>query len=173
MTLQNSSEQILKQLVQLIDQLDEQNYSMSLRTLSGSSVGGHVRHIVEFYECLLRGIETGTVNYDKRSRNKVIETDPSFTVQILNDMIMRFNRMRFDKSLRLVMNLSSDDTFSDIKTTFYRELAYNIEHAIHHMAIIKIAVISCFPEVKVDDNFGVAYSTINYQLKKKETVCAQ
>jgi hypothetical protein len=171
MTLKESSEKILNQLIQLIDQLNENDYSTSLDILSGSSVGKHVRHIIEFYGCLLVGIETGTVNYDKRSRNRIVETDPDFTVQVLSDMLMRFRQMRFDKSLRLLIDLSTTESVSEIRTTYFRELAYNLEHAIHHMAIIKIATKVAFKHVHVDDNFGVAYSTINYQQQQSEKIC--
>jgi hypothetical protein len=54
-------------------------------------------------------------------------------------------------------------------TSYNRELVYNLEHAIHHMAIMKIAVDNAFPQVQMPENFGVAYSTIRYQQQQ----CAQ
>jgi hypothetical protein len=60
----------------------------------------------------------------------------------------------------------SDEDSVKIKSSLERELAYNIEHAIHHMAIIKIALKTLFPKVKLADNFGVAYSTVRYQESK-------
>jgi hypothetical protein len=51
----------------------------------------------------------------------------------------------------------------EIPTNFYRELLYNIEHCIHHQALIKVA----FNEMKMshllNKNFGVAPSTIQYR----------
>jgi uncharacterized damage-inducible protein DinB len=173
MTLQDSSENILHQLTGLIDQLSDEDYARPLPALSGSSIGGHVRHIVEFYSCLLKGIETGIVNYDKRPRSKVIENDTAFTVQVLSDMIMRINHKKNDQELQLVMDLSVTNSISNINTTFYRELAYNIEHAIHHMAIIKIATQIAYPSISIDRDFGVAYSTLNYQKQKTEKACVR
>jgi len=57
-----------------------------------------------------------------------------------------------------------------MNSSYFRELQYNIEHAIHHMAIIKIAIGACFTEVELPANFGVAYSTVRYQ---KQLACAQ
>ena len=54
-----------------------------------------------------------------------------------------------------------------IETNYYRELMYNIEHCIHHQAIIKIALLN-FGKTEIAENLGVAKSTIEY---KKQ--CAQ
>ena len=51
----------------------------------------------------------------------------------------------------------------EIETNIGRELAYNIEHAVHHMAILKIGLAIVAPEVKVPEGFGVAVSTLRYK----------
>ncbi len=167
MSLQHSSSEILSQLVRLIDQLDEKQYACALTSFEGSTIGQHVRHVVEFYDCLFRGMQTGTVNYDKRSRNSVIETDVHFTIQLLHDIIHKINNLKFDKSLRLIIDLSHNSEETEIHTTYFRELAYNIEHAIHHMAIIKMGVMAHFAHVRFEENFGVAYSTQQHLEKEK------
>jgi hypothetical protein len=44
-----------------------------------------------------------------------------------------------------------------------RELLYNLEHAIHHMALIQVAVRQAFPALTLPAHFGVAYSTVQHQ----------
>jgi hypothetical protein len=74
------------------------------------------------------------------------------------------------RKLKLNANYSNDSLFQNtVETSAGRELVYNIEHAIHHIAMIKIAVINLLPHIKLPDNFGVAYSTIFYREKE----CAQ
>ncbi len=58
-----------------------------------------------------------------------------------------------------------------IASNFYRELIYNIEHAVHHMAIMKIGVLEVAPYVSMPLDFGVAVSTIRH--KKSETALQQ
>jgi hypothetical protein len=41
-------------------------------------------------------------------------------------------------------------------------MVYNTEHAIHHLALIKVALIEMQLQV-IDENFGMAYSTIKYK----------
>jgi hypothetical protein len=48
-----------------------------------------------------------------------------------------------------------------------RELAYNIEHTIHHMAIIKQSIIEHFTYIDLPEYFGVASSTVRYASAKK------
>ncbi len=50
-----------------------------------------------------------------------------------------------------------------IKTTAGRELAYCIEHSIHHQALIKAGLITIGLSSLTDKHFGLAYSTIRYR----------
>jgi hypothetical protein len=45
----------------------------------------------------------------------------------------------------------------------FRELAYDLEHSIHHQAIIKIAMKNLNSEYALNENFGVARSTIRFR----------
>jgi hypothetical protein len=69
--------------------------------------------------------------------------------------------------LEVGYDLHNDD-FVTIDTNSTRELVYNIEHAVHHMAIMKIGIREIASYVKLPSDFGVAASTVRY----KETVIA-
>ena len=56
----------LQQIKILLQDLTDENFKKRCDTLFSSTVGQHVRHILEFYICLLNGIESGVINYDKR-----------------------------------------------------------------------------------------------------------
>ncbi|CAN0490192.1 unnamed protein product [Phaeothamnion confervicola] len=75
-----------------------------------------------------------------------------------------------DKALKLEAAYDLDkEEFVTIETNYLRELVYNIEHAVHHMAIMKIGIREAAPYVKLTPDFGIAASTIRYQ----ETVAAR
>jgi hypothetical protein len=49
-----------------------------------------------------------------------------------------------------------------VTTTYYREIVYNTEHTIHHLALIRVALREMNLDI-VGDDFGVAHSTIKYR----------
>jgi hypothetical protein len=68
----------------------------------------------------------------------------------------------------ITLNSLIDEEEILVNTSIERELIYNIEHAIHHMAIIQIAVKHYFKYIDLNKNFGIAYATIKHHEK-----CAQ
>jgi hypothetical protein len=162
------SNAILNQLIDLIVQLKNDEYSEPLSILSNNSIGKHIRHIIEFYECLLLGIETGIINYDARNRNTDFETKCEMALQTLQNISIK---LQFATDCRITLHSTYNTEVDPIisQTSFSRELVYNVEHAVHHMAILRIAINAHFPLVILPYNFGVAYSTIQHQREQ----CAQ
>ena len=52
------------------------------------------------------------------------------------------------------------------ETSYHRELLFNLDHCIHHQALIKVAIIT-MNEVEISKDFGVSYSTIDFRNKEK------
>ncbi len=161
----------LEQLKNVLNQISDTQFTRKLPVLSTSTLGMHIRHIIEFYQCLLEARQTKTVDYDARKRNIELETQPLKCITAINDIISAVEENNRDFSMNLKANYAMDNQDGSItlQTTFYRELLYNIEHTVHHMAIIKIGLKALQDHhITIDDNFGVAVSTI-----RNKTVCAQ
>ena len=69
----------------------------------------------------------------------------------------------------LLEEIGFTDEFNPIITHYYdeiksenSELIYNLEHSIHHQALIKVAVLKN-SAIQLSENFGVAKSTIEYR----------
>ena len=164
MELKEIGKTILNQLFDLTGQLSDSEYTSELELLSGNTIGKHVRHVIEFFELLIEGSSKGIVNYDKRKHQALYENNRKASLETLTNLVSKLHEMVFDQEIMLEVSYSdSDKSFFSIKSSQERELAYNIEHAIHHMAIIKIAVRTVFPKVNLEENFGVAYSTVRFQ----------
>ena len=153
----------LNELIGLLNQLQEKQYSESCFELSGASIGEHTRHIAEMFKCLILNYDSEIVNYDKRERNVLIQTNIDFAVQIISDI--KNNIAKENKNLELQQII--DGVAVKIQSNYHRELLYNLEHCIHHQALIKVAVLQ-YKNIIVDKNFGVARSTIEYRKQ-----CAQ
>ena len=68
--LQRTNLDVLLQLKDLLKIISPAAYSDPLPLLHGSSVGQHVRHTLEFYQCLFEQAPHGFVDYDARKRDR-------------------------------------------------------------------------------------------------------
>ncbi len=164
--LKEAIKNIFAQVSQVLHDLSDDEYSKPSDILFNATIGQHVRHIIELFIELNKGYETGVVNYEKRKRDYKIETDRRFAAALLDDIVDSVSKK--DKTLILEAGFSgnSEDTIQ-LNTNYYRELAYNIEHTIHHMALIRVGL-NELSAVEVDENFGIASATIKYR-----KACAQ
>lgn len=153
----------LNELVDLLGQLSKEEYSNPCNELSGASIGEHSRHIIEMFQCLEYQYETGVIHYDKRARNVNMQTDHLFAIQHILQIQENINK----ENKILILNQVLDGDEIQIQSNYYRELLYNLEHCIHHQALIKVAILN-LEHIVVHTNFGVARSTIEYRNK-----CAQ
>lgn len=162
--LQQTNIEIIDQLIDLLNDIESSVYKDALQPLHYSTVGQHVRHITEFYQCILKGCENGVVDYDARERNLLIEIDKDFTIETLEYVKHQLGAIHLDCKLILKSKFRGDEALN-ISSSFFRELAYLIEHTIHHLAIIKIGLNEVYPEINIPKNFGVAHSTIKYRVE--------
>ncbi len=164
MKLKEACRDILEQLNTIISQIKNEDYGKPVSTLNNSTIGQHIRHTLEFFTCLINNYETGIVNYDNRDHDKTIENDKEvaeLVIQRIHDFIDQVDK---NKTLTLHANYDLNNTEEiAIQTNLERELAYNIEHAIHHMAIIKIGVNAIAPYIQLPKHFGIATSTLKFK----------
>ncbi len=156
---------VLNDLQDCLSCLSAAEYAGPSNHLSNASIGQHTRHIIELYCELLEGYRSGLVNYDKRKRNKTIETDLQFAIECLTSVMKAIELP--NKPLLLETGLGSDREMT-ISSDYNRELLYNLEHAIHHMALIRIGVKE-LTQIALPEHFGVAPSTIQH----RQNTCAQ
>ena len=155
----------LKSLSNLVLLLNDTQYKQKIAFLGNASIGGHTRHIIELLKCATDGYNTGTVDYVNRVRDLAIETNKTFAMQQLCLMAEQIKQP--DKQMNLVMECCEETTLNYVTTTYFREILYNAEHAIHHLALIRVALREMQLEI-VGDDFGMAYSTINYMASQNK-----
>jgi len=152
---------VFGQLNGLLQELTDEQYSMPSNVLFNASIGQHVRHIIELFIELEKGYQSGLVNYEKRKRDYRIETQRNVAAELFHEILNTVEKTNKPLQLEAGFNNNSNDLiYSD--TNYYRELAYNIEHSIHHMALIRVGV-NDLPDLLLDDNFGIATATIKYR----------
>jgi uncharacterized damage-inducible protein DinB len=160
-----ASEHILNQLITQIEKLNAEQYAKPLELFSGSSLGQHFRHIIELYECFFNQYQCGEVDYGKRNRDINLETSPKAAIQKIELFIELLSELDIKTPLKLQSIFAGqvDEESTEISTNVERELLYNIEHTIHHLAVIKIGLKHCYSEVNVVENLGIAPATLQFR----------
>jgi hypothetical protein len=148
----------VQELIDVLAQLNSQEYTMPEISLSNATIGQHTRHIIELFQCLINEYNLGTVNYDKRKRNKEIENNLVIANLALKEI--QDNIEKSDREIMVCYELGGEEI--NIKSNYHRELMYNLEHCIHHQALIKVALLN-MPHIHINDTFGVAPSTIKHR----------
>ncbi|MBD0368138.1 MAG: DinB family protein [Flavisolibacter sp.] len=161
MHLRQSIQRTFLQLTDLLEQLTEEQFSRPSKTLFGATIGQHVRHIIELFICLENSYDTGLVNYEKRNRDRRIETDRDFAQDLLFGIANSIRTADKELMLESYTDAESDEAIQ-ISTNYFRELLYNLEHTIHHMALIRVGI-NEISTIKVPQEFGVAPATIKYK----------
>lgn len=159
--------QLFESLRAAMFQISDTDFSRPLEVLSGSTIGQHTRHFIEFFECLLEQSALGVVNYDKRQRNQLIQENKAAAYTKMKEIVQELP----SRSMQEVLVLETDygSGCQRVSTTFERELVYNIEHTVHHLAMLRIAFKHLDPEMEIAEGFGVASSTQRH----KEEICAR
>ncbi|MEO6346565.1 MAG: DinB family protein [Aquaticitalea sp.] len=155
--------EVLDRLERVLIQVAQDEYTKPCKHIENVSIGQHTRHIIEMFECLLTGYDEGVIDYDARQRDLLIEINLATAIEKIQHI--KANITKSDKPLQL--HQSFDGKSFLISTNYRRELLYNIEHSIHHEALIKVGLRS-LTDISVDTSFGVAFSTLDYRKQ-----CAQ
>jgi hypothetical protein len=134
------------------------------------NIGGHIRHCLDFVDCLTAGLSAGRIDYNQRTRDVRIERDCKFASAKINEAIAKLQSLSsvdFSQTILVRRERANDLTSEEswCGSTLARELEFMQSHTVHHYAIInlKLAMLG----IKIDEDLGVAASTLKY---RKQTV---
>ncbi len=166
----DSAVEILRQGETLLQTLDDENYTRRVPAVFTSAIGGHYRHCLDHFRCLLEGVAAGEVNYDHRQRDVRIESDRQFALaetHRLRQACEKIPARALALPLNVISSLNYDADDSAVgASSFGRELMYAVAHAIHHYALL--AVMCGLLGVRVPFGFGIAPSTLQHQADEEK-----
>ncbi len=154
--------QVISQIQPLLHQIPAAEYRQPRLEFEGSSLGQHFRHILEFFQCLAESRDSGMVDYAARRRNLLYEDSPALASEAFD--IFENQLEDFDCQQLVQVRAEFGSTFRPaFQSTVGRELLFVYDHAIHHLALIKIGLICHLPELADDRNLGVSPSTLKHR----------
>lgn len=155
---------ILTDLQNYLESIDQSCYQDPLKLLSGSTIGSHTRHVIEYFQCLIQHSKNLSINYNLRKRDLEIEQKKDHAVSTIS--LLRSQLDLLDPRHHIKVYRDKEESHS-VASSIGRELSFNAEHAIHHMAIIKMAMLSSDYSCDIPERFGVAPSTILHRHSNK------
>jgi hypothetical protein len=152
----------LRQAISLVGQMDDAIFATSPKGLAPHRAGSHLRHVLEFYECFLDGLESSRIDYDQRKRDESLEKSRHYAAARIRSIIRRLEEI---PSLRndsvLAIRVENADTDIYLRSSIGRELQALSSHTIHHFALIAMTL--RLHGFVVDPEFGMSPSTLRYQ----------
>ncbi|MCS1410309.1 MAG: hypothetical protein M2R45_03501 [Verrucomicrobia subdivision 3 bacterium] len=156
---------ILDQGIGLLEGISDEVYCRKLAVASDASIGGHYRHCLDHFDCLLEGIQSGTLDYDKRRREGRVETVRAAALKMTEDIresLLRIHSSALQRSIAVSCKVHyAVDRSQQVGSTVVRELMYAVAHAVHHFALI--AVMAKVMDFQLPREFGVAPSTLQHR----------
>ncbi|GMQ81247.1 MAG: hypothetical protein BMS9Abin05_0678 [Rhodothermia bacterium] len=155
----------LRQGISLIQRLTQPSFSLVDPPVYESSIGEHLRHIVEHYLCFLAGIPKGCVDYDARQRDSRISSDREYAEAEYERVCSELDALDSNNAgLEVKMAGTKDDEDGSpcSESSGKRELQYLQAHTIHHYALI--SMIMRIQGIETDGDFGVAPSTLRHRM---------
>lgn len=157
----NENIAVLQQGARLLRRIDDALYQQRLSAVFAGSIGAHVRHNLDFYASLLDGLATGNIDYEARKRDAAIETGRHAATAEIERVCRELASMTHSPSyLRVRIRSDQDSSDTWATTSLSRELDFLLSHTIHHYAVV--AIMCHLVGVRVEDDFGVAPSTLRY-----------
>lgn len=118
-----------------------------------SSIGSHIRHILDFYDCIFNINSENGIDLTARSRNRDVETECIIARNYLNTIIEKLNS--FELNMNDSVFVFDDLGLGKIKMpyTYGAIFSQANSHTVHHYAIINYILDALNISIE-DSNFG-------------------
>lgn len=156
----------LLQALDLLAELDDDDYVRCLTPMFENPIGAHLRHVVDHYSCFLDGLANGRIDYDNRSRDPAIETDRALAAEAIRAIIQQLESItdvNSNRDLQVRIDCGGGPQEAEIwsQTSIERELQFLVSHTVHHYALV--AVMLRLEDRSPAADFGVSPSTLQYR----------
>ncbi len=152
----------LDNLIKAIAKISNQQYTQN--SPNHSSIGEHVRHVIEYCDNFLSGIKNNLINYDNRPRNEILAKNQQIAIEKLQQLQNSMKQFANDDSkIKIAEAVNCKEKSPIVTSTIAREYVFIAAHIVHHLAIIKL--IAEAMGITFDKDIGKAASTVIFEKK--------
>lgn len=147
-------EQNLQRGIKLLNNISNDEYSDDSIAPYHSSIGCHIRHVLDVFSCVFSGFEEKKIDLRKRERNELAEQNTEIGIEYFNSITDQLKKIKKEDLEKEV--IISDDLglgIITVKSTLGAALMQAQSHAIHHYASIGYLIYQLGIELP-DSDFG-------------------
>ncbi len=127
----------LNKAIVLLDALDTETYCDNSVGPYHSSIGSHIRHTLDFFDCVIHGLDTNDIDLTSRKRDEIISTNKEAAknhIYALQETLLSYIDVNTDYLIHVTDNMGQGKV--TVNYTLESILAHANSHAIHHYATI-------------------------------------
>lgn len=154
--------ELLRQGSALLETLTDEEYrgGVETETEAWSSPGAHARHLLDFVDCLLAGLDARRIDYTARKRRSDVEDSRECGCSEIARTIEDLEGLR-GLDARLPIEVRPEPAQAWSQSTLARELQFVSSHVVHHHALIRMTL--AHRGIEAPPEFGVAPSTLDHR----------
>ena len=80
--------------VRLLNSINDTQYSDTTVEPYHSSIGGHMRHILDVFDCIFCGLENREIDLTARKRNELAEQKIAFGLAYFEEIFEKLNQLK-------------------------------------------------------------------------------
>lgn len=147
-------EKNLQRGIKLLNSISDEQYSDTSSPPYYSSIGAHMRHILDVFSCIFNGLASKQVDFSKRERNVLAEQQTAIGIDYFNEVIQKLHGLN-PEDFDMVITVKDDLGMGKVtmKYTLESALCQAHSHAIHHFSSIGFIINQLGLELP-DNDFG-------------------
>lgn len=154
--------EVLLQVEQLVKACNKHNYNQP-STHSSSGIGRHVRHILDHFIAVEKGLTEGKIDYNLKTRDSIVESEPTMALQSVEHFkrwlsgLLEFK----DQPVAVESEISVSGMVSvEVQSMLSREFCYLINHTVHHVAYATL--LGKQNGIRFSEDLGMAPNTASF-----------
>ncbi len=115
-----------------------------------SSIGSHIRHTLDFFDCIIDGLDSNNIDLTARKRDEILSTNIESAIQHiykLQEILLSYIDVNTDYLIHVTDNMGQGKI--TVNYTLESILAHANSHAVHHYATIGYILDNLGIEVKI------------------------
>ncbi|WP_299628356.1 DinB family protein [uncultured Tenacibaculum sp.] len=123
--------------MKLLNNISDEEYSDCTVGPYYSSIGNNMRHILDVFSCIFKGLDEKDIDFSARERNELAQIKTESGIAYFNNIIEKLKEIKdsdFDKIVKFTDDLGTGKITTNY--TLSSALVQAHSHAIHHYASI-------------------------------------